>query len=248
MFDHYSTIFDERGASYHQAMAEQPRARDDEFHNLVRRAKLFEGLKVLDIPSGGGYLHHYIQQPVQLTQVETSKAFYEYAAQYTKASSVHCEDIAAMPFESQSIDRILSMAGLHHIEERATTYKEAKRVLKPSGLLCIADVAKGSGPDGFLNSFVHNNSTDGHEGLFLTEQDIDLLQEQGFTINLSEHVHYAWTFDSIEKMIDYTKKMFGINQCSDQKVLEGISEHLRYRKANDQVHMNWSLQFIQAQA
>lgn len=56
MFDQYSTIFDERGAQYHQAMAEQPNVRSEEFMNIIAIAELREGMSVFDIPAGGGYL------------------------------------------------------------------------------------------------------------------------------------------------------------------------------------------------
>lgn len=146
------------------------------------------------------------------------------------------------------IDRIISLAGLHHIEDRLPIYHEAKRVLNKNGLLCIADVAEGSDADRFLNIFVDENSTEGHKGLFINKADIQSIEAADFTIVKSEIIEYVWRYTSVNNMIDYVKKMFGINQCSDAAVLKGIEHFIGYNTIDGQVHMNWSLQFIQAKA
>ncbi len=248
MFDRYSAIFDKRGQQYHQAMAEQPNARAEEFNTILSFADLKEGMDVLDVPSGGGYLSNYIESETNLTQIETSKAFYEHAKMNTTTNSLYCEDIAKLPIADQSIDRIVSLAGLHHIEDRQPFYREANRVLKHDGMLCIADVAEGSDSDRFLNVFVEENSTEGHKGLFINQRDIQLIENSGFEVNKSEVVEYSWRYGSIEDMVDYTGKLFGINQCTNTDILSGIEKYLGYRILDDQVVMNWSLCFIQAKS
>ena len=55
MFDSYAEIFAERGAAYHQAMAQSPRARDSEFLMVLEPlAAMPDGL-ICDMPSGGDY-------------------------------------------------------------------------------------------------------------------------------------------------------------------------------------------------
>lgn len=247
MFDQYSSIFDKRGQSYHQAMLEQPQARIEEFNNIIKLADLEPKLKVFDIPSGGGYLKQFIDCDVDITQVETSKAFYQYAQTDTTVAHLYSEDIAALPVNGNVTDRIISLSGLHHIEHRAPFYKEAYRVIAPGGLLCIADVAEGSDTDRFLNVFVDQNGSEGHEGLFINQKDIELIESAGFVINQSEEIHYHWNYESVSHMVDFTKKMFGIDQCSDNDILEGIQTYLGYELVNDQVKMPWSLRFIQAE-
>jgi len=248
MFDKYSKIFDVRGHQYHQAMAEQPNVRDQEFNNIVRIADLKEGISVFDIPSGGGYLFNYIEYDTDFTQVETSKAFYDYANKNAGVDNLYCEDIAKLPIADEKIDRIISLAGLHHIEDRMPFYREAKRVLSNDGLLCIADVLEGTGADRFLNMFVDENSSEGHKGLFINQSDIQQIENAGFIVNKSEIVDYFWCFDNVENMVDYSKKMFGVNQCSDENILKGIEKYLGYKVVGGEVQMNWSLYFIQAKA
>ncbi len=246
MFDQYSSIFDKRGQSYHQAMMEQPSARIDEFNNIIKIANLSAGLKVFDIPSGGGYLNKFIDCDVEVTQVETSKAFYDFAISDSSVNHMHSDDIANLLVSDNFIDRIISLAGLHHIKNRLPFYNEAYRVIKPSGLLCIADVAVNLNTDHFLNGFVDKNGSEGHKGLFINSHDIYQIKSAGFVINKIEVIHYFWYFENIEHMTDFIKKMFGIDQCSDAEILKGIQQHLGYEISNGQVKMAWSLQFIQA--
>ena len=114
--------------------------------------------------------------------------------------------------------------------------------------MCIADVAEGSGSDHFLNIFVEENSSEGHNGLFINQSDIQHIESSGFIVNKSEVIDYFWNYDSIEGMIDYTKKMFGINQCSDMNILKNIEKYLGYKVVDGKIQMNWSLYFIQAKA
>ena len=47
-----------------------------------------------------------------------------------------CED---MPFESQSFDILIACMAYHHFSDKEGFAKEAARVLKPNGVLYIAD-------------------------------------------------------------------------------------------------------------
>ncbi len=246
MFNQYSSIFDNRGQSYHQAMLEQPSARIDEFAHIINTANLSPGLKVFDIPSGGGYLKKFIDCDIDITQVETSKAFYDFAKLDNSVSHLQCDDVAELPVSDNTADRIISLSGLHHIKNRVPFYNEAYRIICPGGLLCIADVATDSDTGRFLNTFVNQHGSEGHEGLFISNHDIAQIKLAGFTINQSEVIHYHWHYESIENMIDFTKKMFGIDQCTDADILKGIQQYLGYEVINNRIQMAWSLQFIQA--
>lgn len=246
MFDQYSDIFDRRGREYHQAMVAQPLARAEEFRHIIDIAALKPGLRVFDLPSGGGYLKHFFNCLVDITEVETSKAFHELACHDRSVTHLLCEDISQVPAPDHSVDRVLSLSGLHHIEQRAPFYQEAWRLLKPNGLLCIGDVAKGSNADRFLNDFVDQNGSQGHVGLFLNNEDIQLIESTGFKVNSSVHQRYHWRFSDIAQMVWFVKKLFGIDKCNDSKVLQGIEEHLGFDTFNNKILMEWSLQYIQA--
>lgn len=52
----YDELFETRGSAYDRAMRRYPRARDQEFRQVVERALLGEGMLVADVPAGGGRL------------------------------------------------------------------------------------------------------------------------------------------------------------------------------------------------
>lgn len=140
--DHKST-FDQRGSSYHLAMTSLPNVRAEEFRVLVARAELRPGHAIVDLPSGGGYLHRYLPEGVTCLHVETSQVFHA-AAHHAGQKALLASSMGDVPLASGSVDRVLSLAGLHHETDRLPLYREAARLLRPGGLLLIAEVAQGS--------------------------------------------------------------------------------------------------------
>ena len=220
MFNTYSDIFNKRGAAYHEAMRRYPTARDEEFGTLLRLIEPVDGHVIVDMPSGGGYLRRYVgDQDVRLIAVETTQAFYE---QCTEDDRTTCllRDLDRTGLAADSVDTVVSMAGLHHVDDRLSVFREMHRVLKPGGCLCVADVDKGSAIDGFLNTFVDEHNSMGHGGQFIDAAFREDLQRAGFTIERDELAEYGWTFGDVEKMVDYCTLMFGLDQATPDEVLE----------------------------
>src|SRR5690606_4955366 len=121
--DHKST-FDQRGSSYHLAMTSLPNVRAEEFRVLVARAELRPGHAIVDLPSGGGYLHRYLPEGVTCLHVETSQVFHA-AAHHAGQKALLASSMGDVPLASGSVDRVLSLAGLHHETDRLPLYREA---------------------------------------------------------------------------------------------------------------------------
>lgn len=242
----YTEIFNQRGKSYEQAMRKYPLARIQEFTNIVQLADLEHGLTVCDVPSGGGYLKDFMQHNTHLISIDTSKIFFELLNQDEQSQIIHCPNLAEIPLSSNSVDRIISLAGLHHVESRLNFYQEAYRLLKNNGLFCIADVKTGSGVADFLNIFVDRYSTTGHQGDFLTITDQQYLEKAGFQVTFSDVMQYHWSFDSIEDMTSYCRQLFGMDKAKDEEVLQGIETYLGYQLIENKCYMNWELLFLKA--
>ncbi|MGH7367615.1 MAG: class I SAM-dependent methyltransferase [Candidatus Rokuibacteriota bacterium] len=84
-----------------------------------------------------------------------------------------------LPYPEASFDRVLSSFMFHHLEpdERATTLREVRRVLKPTGFLHLLDFAgSDSGRHGFLARVCHSHRLkDNSEGRILA-----LMAQAGF--------------------------------------------------------------------
>ena len=247
MFKSYADIFDQRGKDYHQAMARFPVARAQEFEKIIGLADLHSGQCICDIPSGGGYLAEWIPSESQWICVDTSRAFHTLLFPGHTLQSCYCEHLGHIPLASAGVDRIISLAGLHHVSEREQFYHEAFRLLKPGGKMAIADAFAGSGVDGFLNDFVHRHSTLGHEGDFLDVHEGSKLQQQGFQILFAESIFYHWVFPSELDMASFCQQLFGIDQASLDDIREAIAHYLGYDLTPTACRMNWSLYFLQVQ-
>jgi SAM-dependent methyltransferase len=244
MFDTYADIFNKRGVAYHQAMHRYPTARDDEFGALLQVIEPVDGHVIADMPSGGGYLRRYLSgdRDVRLIAIETTQAFYEQCVEDENTTCL-LRDLDQTGLASESVDTVVSMAGLHHVDDRPTVLREMHRILRPGGCLCVADVESGSAIDGFLNTFVDQHNSMGHDGHFIDDTVRDDLRRAAFTIELDVRKEYGWAFEGVEQMVDCCTLMFGLDQASPEEVLEGIAAHQGYREGAGCV-MNWGLRFI----
>jgi cyclopropane fatty-acyl-phospholipid synthase-like methyltransferase len=244
MFKSYQDIFNQRGKLYHQGMLEFPLARQEEFKHIIQLADLQDDQIVCDIPSGGSYLKNFIDKSVKLISIETSQQFLNAISE--DHHLLYTENINNILLKSHSIDRIISLAGLHHVESREKFYQECDRLLKPNGILCLADGFENSKVAQFLNEFVNQYNSMGHQGIFLNNQDLISLKNVGFNLVFSENINYYWSFKNISDMVEFCKLLFGIDQANEQTILEGIKQYLGYNIVNNQCKMNWQLYFIKA--
>jgi SAM-dependent methyltransferase len=246
MFKTYKGIFDKRAESYHTAMMNCPSARKQEFLNIIDLADIKDGDIVCDIPAGGCYLGCFVRKNIRMISVETSAEFIKYGKDSPSHRKVLCENIGNIPLESNSIDKIVSVAGLHHLIAKDSFYREAYRLLKPGGIFSVADVRKDSPAARFLNIFVHENNSMGHTGNFIDCDTKEELELAGFRVDYAKPVNFFWRFSSLEEMSDYYKLLFGIDLANRDQVFEGIKNYIGFEKENGNYCANWELFYFKA--
>ena len=148
----YSKIFEARGAMYHRAMTEHPAARTREFTALFARRPLRAGEAVLDVPSGGGYLGAHLPAGCSLTELELSAGF----KPGNRVVTVD-EDWGVGPF-----DRVVSLAALHHIEDQDGFARKLASLVRPGGMVHLADVDISTPLPRYLDAFVGKYNCTGH--------------------------------------------------------------------------------------
>jgi len=243
MFDTYEDIFNQRGAAYHAGMTQFPAARDEEFAQIVSMADPQDGHRVLDVPSGGGYLRRYLRRRATLTCIETS---HEFAARCAASPGVISfqRELHNTLLPSASFDRIICLAGLHHVSAKGAFFSECRRLLDPGGLFCIADAAADSPTAAFLDEFVHAHNSMGHRGDYISNATRSHLCSAGFAVLEDETRSYHWNFSSVRSMTTFCTLLFGIDRGSPVQVREGISTYLGYEETSAGVRMNWQLNFL----
>ena len=247
MFKTYSDIFSQRADSYHRAMMACPHARENEFMSVLKQYSPREGEIVCDIPAGGGYFWNYLKHTgCHYTAIETSKYFYEHCPTANSQQRKLCK-MHQIEMPDNQVDALYSIAGLHHLENRQRVYQEFFRLLRNNGIAVIADVPAGSIVGRFLNEFVDQQNSMGHEGIFIDQSDIKAMTDCGFKIRSNKVIDFDWTFPSVNEMTDYCRLLFGLDKASDQDIHDGIREFVGYTVNGDLVFMHWHLQFITLQ-
>lgn len=241
MFDTYQDIFKQRADSYHAAMAAFPLARQEEFHEAVSSLALEPGCSVCDIPAGGGYLCDFIDAPVDFLFVETSTLFANHCPRDERHRVLQTASLEDLPVADESMHRVLSLAAMHHVPNKSRAVSEVQRMLKPGGRAVIADVEVGTGTAKFLNEFVNQYNSMGHEGRFLDKDFYDCIEGEGLVLSELRRPEMQWGFTSVDDMTTFCTQLFGLDLASPQDVLSGIETHLGYVNSLSGVAMNWQL-------
>jgi SAM-dependent methyltransferase len=238
----YQEIFTARGGDYNRAMRLCPGARETERRLLIDLLDLRPGNVVCDVPAGGGYVAEGLEalgRNAAVVCVEPAAPFARgIAARFPRVVST-LDRIALQP---GSVDRVASLAGLHHLDSKAAFAAEAHRILRPGGRVAVADVSEGTDVARFLNGSVDRLSVTGHAGEFLGRGELAaLLTGAGFR-DVAEREHrYSWVFPDLDVLVVFFRELFGLAGASDRDVRAAVTDDLDVDVTGDAVLVSWSL-------
>jgi len=234
----YSDIFALRGQLYHQAMQRFPDARAQEFQAVIAEADIATNTTVVDFPAGGAYISRYLDD-VNLIGLEVSQIFVDLAKEQRQNVVLCTNDY--FPLETASADRVVSIAGLHHIHDKGVVFAEMRRLLKPTGRLVVADIAEDSYVRQFLDVFVDRYSDTGHSGWYFGKSTRSQLEDAGFNIVGDKRLNYFWCADDIEQLAQFCRLLFGMVRADTATVAQGIHDYLGMQQSGNQASLNWQL-------
>ena len=245
MNDDYLDTFDARGDSYNEAARIHAGAREIERQILIELLRVERGHTICDAPAGGGYLadglRPLLDDPAQILCVEPSARFADAIdPRYRK----YLSPLDDLPIGEAEMDRVGSLAGLHHLGEKRSFFQEAYRALKRGGLFAVGDVLDGTPVARFLNGPVDRFTVTGHRGRFLkTGECARLFRESGFVDVREERRTFYWTFDSEEQMVQYCRCLFGLTKADPGQVAAALASHFEIERSAESVRLPWSLVF-----
>ena len=229
----YQKIFEKRANEYHWAMQKYPDVRSYEFESLIDSTNFSNIKKVLDIPSGGGYLKKYLPKNIELISADFSEGFTNQEIQLVNPTQFsYCDN---------SFDLVLSLSGLHHLNDVPKFVNECLRVLKENGSFIFSDVKKDTAVDFFLNEFVNKYNSLGHNGMFFTENsfnDFPLLQQK---IVRTQYNQYPFVFKDKSEMICFFSHFFGLDKANENIIYDGICDILGITTTENNLEVNWGL-------
>ena len=245
MFSTYREIFAARGDSYHRAMMRYPNARREEFRLVSDLAEVEPGHIVCDLPSGGGYLKTFLPATAKVLHVETSEVFAKLCS-LNGRPNVLFSALDRLPLQRHTVDRVISLAALHHVMDKPSVFQECHRILRRGGMLCIADVWAGSAVADFLDGFVNDYNSLGHTGSYINADTAAQLREAGFTISRQSMARFPWTFDSIGAMTNFLQLLFGVDRASEADIVRFVDKHLGFWPGRHESSVTWELCLMQA--
>lgn len=231
----YREIFMHRGKAYHNAMLRQPSARDHEFERLFDACRPSTGQRLLDFPSGGGYLQRHLAAGVTVQNLELSSGF--------DTGVPVCD--AAANINSGPFDHIVCLAALHHIDDQAGFLERLLGQLRPGGTLHVGDVAAGSRIDAFLDGFIGRYNQTGHQGSYL-RNDPAWFERIGRVTRIGE-LSCPWVFESEAQMLDFCNDLFGLVDCPRQALRDALSSHVGFHRQGSQILLEWRLLYADLQ-
>ena len=234
----YEKIFDVRGARYHDAMQLFPRARDLEFQRAFDQIDSASVVSVLDIPSGGSYLRKFFPA-AELCAVDFTEGF------QSSGNTVEIRDINSFELADDAYDLAVTIASLHHIENRKAFVNKVFTTIRSGGYYCIADVESQSRIAAFLDGFVGRYNGTGHEGMFLVSslEDNRHWLPNG-TIVEHEVKSCPWRFSNERELTLFVRKLFALSNVTDQEILHTVESEVGISGYADGVQIEWELLYI----
>lgn len=228
----YGDIFEARGRPYHRAMMRHPQARRREFEQLFARRPLAGGETILDLPAGGGYLQAMVPDGCVVEGYELTAGFGGEETVLDLAGSWPLGRFA----------RVVCLAALHHIEDKARILGKLISHTAPGGVLHAADVARGSPIAAFLDDFVGRFNGTGHEGAYLDRQMFE--QVEGAQIAAYEERECPWVFDSEASMLEFCTDLFGLQACPPDELLAALERYVGIAGGVNGPVLNWRLTYV----
>lgn len=243
----YNKTFDRRGHLYNAAMGASPNARGQEREHLLRRLAPRPNERILDAPAGGGFVADGLADSgAEIVCMEPSASFAEPLAHRYQT---HIAPLWAMPLVSGSVDKVASLAGLHHLsdEELSGFFAEAFRVLRPGGIAVVADVRADTPVAAFLNGPVDVYTETGHDGRFFKPGALQgHLQSAGFDAAEETFEEFAWTCADTESLCRFVHGLFGLELLPLERTVSLLREHLGIWEDRDGAHLPWALSYATA--
>ncbi|MFW6061104.1 MAG: class I SAM-dependent methyltransferase [Phycisphaeraceae bacterium] len=241
----YSDVFNARGSLYNQAMAICPTARRTERRLLLDRLDPRPGEVVIDAPAGGGFLAEGLaDRGASVICIEPSPRFAEGIGD---RFLTHVCPLTAIALEEETADKLGSLAGLHHLADVPGFFREAYRVLKPGGVIAIADVKRQTPVAAFLNGPVDRWCETGHDGRFFDEGEFTAqLAGAGFEAIDERFEQFPWSFHDRTAMREFCHRLFAMTRTTPEQVERELNRLLKTWTDSNGAHMHWSLLYATA--
>ena len=175
----------------------------EHLNKILEFVKISEGMRILDLGTGSGYLSFPIAKnnpgceviglDIVNAALETNRMRAD--SEGIKNLSFISYDGIDFPFEEKSFDLVVTRYALHHFPDIEHSIGEVSRVLKSDGMLFISDPCPNEcDTERFVDDYMRLKK-DGHIKFYTKDQWIDICGRQGLIVT-----------DSFDSSIRFPKK------------------------------------------
>lgn len=198
-------------------------------------------MAVADVPAGGGYLRRHLPAGCAWLGHEPCGSFGHRDTAHASSS------LLPLPWPDGSMDAAISLAGVHHLDDKAPFFAEIKRILRPGGRFVLSDVEAGTPAARFLDGFVGRHNSTGHAGAFLDAWTEGTLREAGWHVVSTALARFHWAFPDRTAMAAFCRELFDIGAASASDVGRAIEALLGVDGLpGGGIGLRWSLRTIVA--
>jgi hypothetical protein len=235
----YTQIFAHRGTEYAEAMRRFPNAREAEFKTLFRHGHA-DSEKVADIPSGGGYLRPYLSPSAILDEYDPTEPFRQ------PGDGILPVDLQNPQLIRSDYDLIISLASIHHVLDKEGFFRALVRHCRGQANIVLADVMLHSKVAKFLDEFVGQHNSTGHQGLFLSPVDpFDFGRGEKRVGSVEvETLEVPWLFADRKSMISYCRLLFGMHDVQPSVLADALHDYIGVESGGAGVSLKWELTYI----
>jgi len=239
----YEDLFGQRGSAYDRAMLAYPEARAQEFAQVLAHAALSPGMVVADVPAGGGYLRRYLPEGCGWVGHEPCADFTNHRTGAQESGM----PLLPLPFADSAADVAISIAGVHHLADKRPLFRDMRRIVRPGGRFVLSDVATDTPVARFLDGFVGDNNSTGHEGVFLDAHTPGELAEAGWDVLSHRLEAFHWVFADEDAMVAFCRGLFDICKAGDAAIARALHDGPGVEQLPDgRTGLRWSLMTIVA--
>ena len=195
--------FDRAANTYDAAAILQKQVRDE----MLSRLDLVKVTPQVILDTGCGTGHgsialqkrfsqaHVVSLDISMSMLKATYANQPFLKKLISKQNLVCADIELLPVGDGCVDILWSNLAMQWCNDLDAAFSEAKRVLKPNGLLMFSTF----GPDTLKELRTSSQNGHTHVSRFIDMHDIgDALTRAGFSAPVLDVEHYTLTYDDVK--------------------------------------------------
>jgi len=236
-------IWDQRGNKYEESITTWPLAMFNNVKLLLSKLELSKRDIILEFSAGSGFFTIEMAKTklyAKITALDVSKKMLKCLQEKTQKEkldniSILLEKNPSLPsVADESISKIITLGGFHHVFDQIIVMKSFYRVLKKGGKAVIADFRDNSKTQEHFDHTVRKYSSTGHDALFLSKSHLlNLASIAGFTnVNVYD-VDIDWPLPSLKDLGKFFVLHHDLRNINEKEVIELVDKYLGIEEKAD---------------